>query len=660
MNILYISSSGKTDLYDLLSESGIRCELNAPKFLASCDISRYDGFIFDGTGAEKGLLFRPDERVAADTAAESGKPVIAIACPFISCVCCDGPVSTRFSRPVVSAALDCDGLSEGELLDEQCNARFRCYTSSKKIVPLLYYRDNPRGFYFTDPVRDPEPGTAAIWFESECLLMIGFGISNFASSRFSPKMKWYSLLRHICTGMFGADIGENAYRTMYAKRGYSVCREDGPIDSLLAESVRRAVDWHFASGSIIEDGYGIYAVSEGMTSEILPDGRQVPNRGTTVDSTGETAMMFRLHDDFTGKGEKTDYVKAFSKYALSHIRDYGGALDGYGSSGDGAWWNACYGDDVSRGILIPELFRVFKDGGKLPPEVIKGLDFLVSTTGTDGLRYCRTDITDKNTGVLSLFSLEKTDGKWHWGSAPARPAQELSLTEARTPSVHYNGYYLAALLLAYKVTGDKKYRDTAVKGLTTIMEVYYPETAREHSETEELCRLVLPLAYLYWVTKEEKHRKWLYTVLESLEEKQRPDGSFTEWDTGYIACCAGTAGTECSVLAENGDPVVDLLYSMNWLPSALAQAYFITGDNHIAELFESTSRFLISVQIRSSNPLIDGGWARAFDAEGQEVYGVTNDVGWAPWSIETGWTMAQIPTGFLMWLMRDRLMPLYK
>ena len=43
-----------------------------------------------------------------------------------------------------------------------------------------------------------------------------------------------------------------------------------------------------------------------------------------------------------------------------------------------------------------------------------------------------------------------------------------------------------------------------------------------------------------------------------------------------------------------------------------------------------------------------------------EVYGVANDIGWAPWSVETGWTMAEICSGLMMGLMEDELMKHYK
>ncbi len=71
-------------------------------------------------------------------------------------------------------------------------------------------------------------------------------------------------------------------------------------------------------------------------------------------------------------------------------------------------------------------------------------------------------------------------------------------------SEHFNVYYNAVLLLAYKLNGHREYLDVAINGLTAIMNVF-PNTIREHSETQELCCLILPLACLYDVTRSEEH-----------------------------------------------------------------------------------------------------------------------------------------------------------
>jgi len=654
MKILYIAAIA-SDFTELLVRSGAECDVIPPCRLTEIDTDVYDGFVFDGSTESNGLLFRPSERMAADKICFGGKPVFVILCPYIMTVCCNPPISTRFDRPVVSSCFLCDELEEGDILDEQTNLRVSCYTSASDEKPLMYYKHSPCGFYKTETAVKPEKGDFALWYERSNVLFCAFACSNFASARFAPKRKWYGFFKYVCKAVFDISLAESVFYAIYAENGYYIVREDGLLDDVLKKSVDRAVKWHFDAEMIMRNDDGTpYTMTEGMTAEIYPDGSQGRSYNTRTDTSGETALMFALHDKLNGNREKADCISAFFKYGLSHVRDYGGIFDGYGSAGDGAWWYACYNDDTCRGIIYPQLFsKLIGIGGDGLEKALHCLNFLVKTTGTDGLRYTRTDIISMEDKTVSASSLTFRDGKWNWDSAGVLKAEDLSKREAATPSAHYNGYYMATLLLAYKVTGVEIYRDTAVRGLTTIMEKYYPQTAREHSETQELCRLVLPLSYLYWVTGDEKHLGWLNKVLDSLEEKRRPDGSFIEWDTGYIACCAGKSGGECSVLAENGNPVADLLYSLNWLPSALAQAYIITGSERIKSLFEGLARFLTGMQIHSKNKMIDGAWARAFDCDGREIYGVPNDVGWAPWAIETGWTMAQIPTGFLIWLMKD-------
>ena len=225
---------------------------------------------------------------------------------------------------------------------------------------------------------------------------------------------------------------------------------------------------------------------------------------------------------------------------------------------------------------------------------------------------------------------------------------------AGCPSVHYNGTYMASLLMYYKITGEKKYYEVARKGLRTIMECY-PETAREHSETQELCRLLHPMAILYWVSEDEEEKSWLYRITDDLMRMKHECGGYMEWDTGYLATCAGVAGGESSVLAANGDPVADMLYSINWLPMGFAAAYLATKDERFRELWQGIAEFFAKSQIVSDNKSINGIWPRSMDMDRFEVYGVPNDVGWAPWSVESGWTISEIAAGLILGSMMDKL-----
>ena len=200
------------------------------------------------------------------------------------------------------------------------------------------------------------------------------------------------------------------------------------------------------------------------------------------------------------------------------------------------------------------------------------------------------------------------------------------------------------LLLAYKATGEKRYYEVAKKGLTTLMKIY-PETVRETSETEELCRRILPLAVLYGISGEREHYDWLCRVTDDLLAFRHTSGGYVEWDTGYTAKCSRNHTGECALLANNGDPVADLLYSNNWLPLGFSYAYMVTREERFYELWRGIASFMLSCQIHSADKLLDGAWTRAFDLEAWESHGVPHDIGWAPCCIETGWTVGEILMG---------------
>lgn len=177
---------------------------------------------------------------------------------------------------------------------------------------------------------------------------------------------------------------------------------------------------------------------------------------------------------------------------------------------------------------------------------------------------------------------------------------------------------------------------------------YYRDTQREQSETQEQCRLILPLAVLYDVTREEKHKDMLYRVTEDLIRHRHPSGGYCEWDTGYKAKFSRESSGECSLLTNNGDPVADLLYSTNWLPVAFAVAHYVTKDRFFYDLWRDVAAFCLKTQVLSDDIKTHGSWCRAFDMELGEVYACPHDVGWAAKCSESGWTNAEILMGLMM------------
>lgn len=634
---LLVLTRKESDLLQVLRQNSV-VEVICPEDLPQVRLDDFQAIAVLGGTEDAGLMLFPEEKRLLDEQIRLGRRVFSEYCLNAGGTQLNEPVSTRYERLVV-----CDkkrvklNLAPGLLLDDNSNLRLQVQKAAADGRVLLQYGKNVKGFYQTDlaaladrPIRD-----RGLWLETPNLLVCSFRISTFLQGRFAPRLKWRSLIGTIVEWLCGGPADLSGLRDVYRMEPY---KKELDEEQQIREAVTRGMAW-FDRADMYNSRNGRHAgIGDGLGASVYADGsQQLLNRANLRnDCTAETALACFLYRGLSGRDRYRQIADDLSAVCFRDFQVMDGSLY-HGMLGWG--WpfslGVCYQDDNAR-VLIPQLLRCLYTGSRqYLANCEAALDFLVKTTGTDGLRIMRTDgLTEDDIARLS-----------------AQPA--------RYPSAHYNAYYLAALLLAHKVTGRPEYRTVAVKGLESLMAVY-PDTLREHSETQEFCRLVLPLAYLYWVTGEERHRQWLYRVAGDLQRFRHPSGGYLEWDSGYAARLYDLQGEECSLLAENGNPVVDLLYSVNWLPAAFIQAYFITGDHYFRDLWSDLARFLISIQIHSDKDLIDGAWTRAVDVDAMEVYGVANDIGWAPWSVETGWTMAEICSGLMMGLMEDELMKHYK
>lgn len=393
---------------------------------------------------------------------------------------------------------------------------------------------------------------------------------------------------------------------------------DNPVKTP-EELFRDGLAWFENASILLQNGKG--GVIEGLRHNILPGGEQLTFDTVRNDCSSEVGGAYffdwLLHD----RESSLIRYKNLQSFCFGKLQVKDGLHRGMMRWTTTAWVT-CYQDDTARAILGTLLQMQLTEDRQYLPEVCEALDYLLQTTGTDGMRIFRTDIP-----TLS----------------PERIAQ-LAAKPADFPSAHHNGYYMATLLMAYRVSGEQRYFDTALRGLGTLMAAF-PDTIREHSETQELCRLVLPLAVLYEITGEEAHKAWLYTVCDALERFRHPCGGYLEYDTGYRAACSRTAGDESSLLADNGDPVMDLLYSANWLPLGFAAAYKATGDAVFKARWQSLAALLSRVQMRSADARLNGCWCRGIDLDRMEAYGMPHDVGWGPCVVESGWTVAEILMG---------------
>ena len=583
------------------------------------DLAEYDSFCVLACGE----ILAPALRVRLETETAKGKRLFTEALNSWDGIYSAEPADTTRSRLVVAVDGEdgIEGLAVGDLLDDQSNRMMQPWYPVPGLKPILVYHDHiiAHRHWNADKEQILKNGRLGLFSIGETVMMCTFELHNFNCARFSPRKSWEHLIRYIAhwiTGAYPAFIPEPIV-THHIDTDYT---DDTVFESARKTAVEHGIKW--LEQFLLEDGCA--GIREGVRHNIDPDGHQATADSVRTDCCGEAAGAFRFFAELTENDTYHTVADNLSDFVLGPMQVKGGPFDGMLRWTDTAW-QVCYQDDVAR-ALLPMLYDCLFFGHKKHfADICRALDFLVKTTAKDGCRVARTDAPNLT-----------EDGM-----------RDLREAEHGLPSAHYNAYYHAALLFAYRIGGNEIYLETARRGLETMMDCY-PDTRREQSETEELCRLILPLAALYGCTHEKTHLAMLHRVTDDLVTHKHPMGGYCEWDTGYKAACSRESRGECSLLTDNGDPIADLLYSTNWLPIGFAYAYHVTKDEKFRNLWRDTAVFCIRSQNISDHPLIDGCWCRAFDMELGEVFGCPHDVGWAACCSESGWTDAEILMGLMM------------
>ncbi|MDF2724482.1 MAG: hypothetical protein K0Q59_4157, partial [Paenibacillus sp.] len=534
-----IITESQSDLSELLQKASTGTRIINPEHLSLADLDAFDAIAVLGGTQEKPLLLTPRNRASIEAQIKRGKKVFIEYCGAVGLSFYSPPSPTRYDR-LVFCGEDRGkfGLSQGDLLDDQCNTALRSYPSLHPgYRPILHYvRKDVHRSMQVSPELYEDSTYRALWLENNDRLMVcSFRLSNFVKARFSPLLKWKGLADYIVSWLCDEQVKVSGFiEDEYRIRAFT--GEDS-FEARLRDTIEQGVAWFREAELLIDEGRE--GIMEGIATEIYPDGMQHVLTDVRNDCTGEASMAYFMHYLLTGDANS----KLVSDRLISVCFDILQEKEETRHKGMLRWsgwqWGTCYQDDAAR-VLIPQLLKCLYTGSDdYLAECTDALHFLVSTTGTDGTRVSRTD------------NIKLTEAE----------IRRLASEPGNFPSGHYNGYYLASLLLGYRLTGIELFKETAVKGMHTIMAAY-PNTRREHSETQEMCRLILPIAWLYWVTNDDEHKAWLYRVTQDLQRVRHSSGAYLEWDTGYQANRSAKNDTdECSLLTNNGDPIADFLYS---------------------------------------------------------------------------------------------------
>ena len=620
MKTLIVSDS-KCDFVDVLESCGAETECIEFQKVLTVNLEDYDSFCI--LPEESGAYLEARFREKLEKEAGKGKKIFLQAIRGFQDILCGEPTDSTKSRMIYLEPSEekIPGFCTGDLLDDEANRMCVPEIHAEEIEPVFIYQEHAIAHTHTKMSEEEilKNGKPGVWKVGKNILWAGFILRSFNEARFSPSVKWKAFIQYLAQWITGKE--PDFYPASIVHYGTMENLEDSEkFEHCRKEAIEKGVRW--LERFLVDEGNG--GIKEGIAHNIDSDGKYTVLDGVRTDCTGESAGAFKMYAYLSGEKEYAALAGKMEKIVYGPMFIRGGRLDGMVRWCTNSW-NVCYQDDVAR-ALLPGLYDALYMGNCSHVEdICRAMDFLIRTTAKDGLRIFRTDNYD-----LTEMEMDR-----------------LRQEEHGLPSAHYNAYYHAALLLAGRASGKRQYTEVAQKGLERMMELY-PETAREQSETEEMCRLILPLAVLYQSTGEEKHRQMLYRVAEDLQKVRHPFGGYREWDTGYRAAFSRESREECSVLTENGDPVADLLYSSNWLPMGFAFAYEATGDRWFHELWKDSVIFCLKTQMFSDRTHLDGAWCRAFDMDLKEAYAAPHDVGWAAYACETGWTVSEILMGMMM------------
>ena len=465
MKKLLIISPRESDLSRILS-AVTDCTLMNYEQALSADLSAYEAFaVLGGTGERETCL---DARIRCRLEEENadGKRVFLEYVTSFAWIYSAAPVQTSHRRLICCAdgVHAIEGVLVGDLLDDHHNDYIAPYYKMPGSTPLLVYRDYPCAHdHISCTSEEAANGDWALWQSGENLLFCAFRLCDFNRARLAPAKLWRGVVTRIVRWLTGTgDITANWPEPIVTHRQLYDSVNDAEFNQALSECVEKGLQW--LSEFLVDDGRG--GILEGLSHNIRPDGQQMYNHTIRTDCCGEAAGAFRFRC-LTGGDEKTSaIVKNLDDFCFGPMQIHVGIFSGM-LRWTAAAWGVCYQDDVARAVIPLFLSSLFGMENPHLESAISAVRYCLSTAARDGLRTWRTD----NIGM------------------DENSASALRAEEHGTPSAHYNAYYCCALILTNLCGAGTEFLDAGRRGLETLMALY-PETVREQSETEELCRLV--------------------------------------------------------------------------------------------------------------------------------------------------------------------------
>ena len=490
-------------------------------------------------------------------------------------------------------------------------------------------------------------------------------ISDFDRMEFRLKLRFGQLLMNICHFLCKDwfDIKEHLkideISNPFDNRNYmksikgisNIEREKMYLQTLID-----GLNW-FEHADMFPKPLGLGGVYEGFTSAIDHNGKKsyrfdekLNHKVQRADCTADTAISFFLTSLLPIKGNFTeDLRKKYDDISgnifnelfdyWQHFNDDKSILRGFfGWSNSPYDINVAYSDDNGRVLLESLLYSYIKKDEDLFRRSYAAVNALRSTVGKNGHRRTRIDLKDY---------YQKNGRKWF---------NTHKVRRNRYKSPHYDAWTFASLIYGGFLIDEQNIINLIKKGIDDYMKIF-PNVKVEHSVGDDFSKLLIASVMLYQSTKDEKDLKYIHQIIDFFEPYQdKESGAFPEVDpfkkharTEKTNAKYGTG--ESALYTDSSDTISDQLYSLGFMAMGLYFAYKTGKCDKAHNMLMKLLDYLCMIQLKTSNPQLNGTWTRGFDYKFGEPYGANGDVGWGAYSIETGWTVGPILTSFAMYLL---------
>ncbi|MFA6816865.1 MAG: hypothetical protein WCS73_11290 [Lentisphaeria bacterium] len=530
------------------------------------------------------------------------------------------PVQVQYERTVVTSSFFGDKLPKGSIV-VQHNCWFRPVLTKVKthlaLARVAGYRNAIFGLPENSfPVLFEHP-------ENPNILISSTQLSSYQKARFCPKKDWQIIIEKLQVWQNESPDANAVDWEMSVKPTYNLTQA---LPANKTETAfTRCAKW-FQDHIFFRHAVGI-GVFEGYDAQINPDGRQLPRPQTRGDCTGEASIIpaldWAIYQNYSARHTGIEILK--NLFSSPELCDNIPNSPTYGGVCFYAHINAFYGDDNGRALMSAVLTSELTDNFDYVDNILHGMLMLLRSCGRFGFRRPRLD----NPGSF-------LDGKT-WVDYYQEDFVQYS--------PHRQAYLWACFLQAYILTDYQEFYDKAETAIRMTMDVF-PDLEWTNGITQEYARLILPLAFLVEIKDTPEHRNWLNIVIEKLLENGTECGAIHEkmgdLQKGQYPAPSSNikyGSTEAPLIQTNGDPVSDLLYTVNFAFIGLYEAAIATNSPYYQSEVSKMADFLCRIQARSiDHPYLDGCWLRGFDDELWEFFGSSADTGWGAWCVESGWT----------------------